>query len=116
MAVSPRRIRAACLANIRGVREAIVTFVQNDLPNDLSASFASQQRDDSAGIENVMSAKISATGAAVFEINFRLLTKQEIIDAGGNVRKLAVGVEPPAQWTGGIGRQRRYDALFLTLR
>ena len=63
-----------------------------------------------------MSAKISATGAAVFEFNFRRLTKQEIIDAGGNVREPAVGVEPPARWTPGIGRQRRDDALFLTWR
>ena len=39
--------------NIHGMREAIVTFIQDDLPDDLSASFASQQRDDSAGIENV---------------------------------------------------------------
>jgi hypothetical protein len=63
-----------------------------------------------------MSAKISATGAAVFEFTFRRLTKQEIIDTGGNVRKPAVGVEPALRRTDGIGRQRRYDALFLALR
>ena len=40
-------------ASICGVREAIVTLVQDDLPGDLSASLPSQQGDDGAGIENL---------------------------------------------------------------
>ncbi len=41
------------LTGIGRVRETIVAFVQSNLPDDFSAGFASQQRDDSAGIENV---------------------------------------------------------------
>ena len=40
-------------ADIYGMREAIVTFVPYNPPDNLSTGFASQQRDNGAGIENV---------------------------------------------------------------
>ena len=49
-------------ANVYGVCATIVQFVENDLPNDFSADFATEERDHGAGIENVNQRKSPLTG------------------------------------------------------
>ena len=41
------------LAGVCGMHETVVGFVPDDLPDSLSAGFAPQRRDDSAGVKNV---------------------------------------------------------------